>query len=246
MGIARVANAVTTYIWFSSFYTVLILGFLVGFHPLTCEVFWADRLWCLFLLIPFTGVSALVNFARRQPADWDAEWWARYIHNVVSFLLLMFFAVVFFAYLVPAFATRNCQPDGNGLPDICEGGKCGNPFNDPAWFCVYNNTAEAGLCEIPPCMTDDLCDLGHDPANLDTPFAHFWLFVCVIIFLVLGVVDLVLMWNIHRLSVEMRLLAKGGAQMEPGFRAPQQLGAVRVESGVAQQRQSLIQQQLFT
>lgn len=208
MGLARVRDAMSTYVMFSSFYVVIILVFSAGWHPLVCETFWPDRLWYLFLIIPFSGVASMVNFARQQPGDFDAEWWARWIHNFVTFLLLVFFTVMFLAYLLPAMILANCQPgDVAMIAGVCTGGKCNNPFNDPAWFCIYNNTAEAALCELPPCMSTDLCSVAHDPALLESAFAHFWLFAFVIVLIVLGMIDLVLMWNLHGLSARMRLVA---------------------------------------
>ena len=225
--IGRVRNAVSSYVWFSAFFVLLVLVFSVGFQPLVCETFWIDRLWYLILIIPISGICSMVNYARAQPGDFDGEWWSRFMHTLVSTLLLIFFAVAFFAYLLPAFVNAN--------KDSADGGKCNNPFNAPAWFCVYNNTMEASLCDLPPCASADLCTVGHDASNLPRAFAHYWLFIFVIVFLVMGVVDLVLQFYLHRLSIQLRLaLRKGGALpgADSGFVERLTPGVQRVESGM--------------
>lgn len=236
MGIGRVANAISSYVWFNTLYVVLILVFAAGFQPLVGETLWVDRVWYLFLVIPFSGVATLVSFGRRQHPDWDGEWWGRTIHAFVSFLIILFLTVLFLAYLLPNYVSRNCQPDGLGVVGLCEGGRCDNPFNSPAWFCLYNHTNEAQSCNFWPVIARDLCSVSHNPLELDSAFAHLWLMAFVVVFIVMGSISLVLMYNIHRISLEMRLLSLRDLEdpdaTRDGYRAPVSAGVKRVSESI--------------
>ena len=195
MGLARLRNNVGNYIWFASFFMIIILVWAVGFSPKVADTRWPDRLWYLVFLVPFTGIAAMVNVGEQV---------GRFFHTVLTVVLLLLFLGVWGVTLLPGFITANNQPDELSIPGINQGGTCANPFNDPAWYCVYNNTAEAQLCDPPAGVTPEFCAMGHDLFNLSPAFPHFWLFIFGGVFILFLILDLVLFNVIHTLVMRAR------------------------------------------
>ena len=188
MGLDRIRNTLVTFVWYHIFYFIIVLLFFVGFHLQQCSIFWIDRLYILVVFPIVTAISLAVA---------PGNWWGRFFHWLVTMILMIFFIVIFFAYLLPGFILANCQPSELNIPDVCSGGKCNNPFNDLRWSCIFNNTAEAQLCDYP--CTLNLCDTGVGIADLTVKSSHLWIFVFVIIFIILMFISLLLLWNINAL-----------------------------------------------
>lgn len=189
MGLDRIRNALTTFVWYHIFYFIIVVIFFIGFDFQQCGIFWADRLY-IFLVIPVvTAITLAVS---------PGNWWARFFHGIFTLIIMIFFTVLFFAYLLPGYVTANCQPAALNISGVCSNGKCTNPFNDVRWSCIYGNTSEGQLCETYPCV-GNLCEIGVSPADLDVKFGHFWIFVFVIIFIILMCLSLLLLRNINLL-----------------------------------------------
>lgn len=136
------------------------------------------------------------------------NWWGRFFHWILTLILMIFFIVIFFAYLLPGFILANCQPSELNIPGVCSGGKCNNPFNDLRWSCIFNNTAEAQLCDYP--CTLNLCSTGVGIEDLAVKSSHLWIFVFVIIFIILMFISLLLLWNINSLMKRAKSEIVGG------------------------------------
>lgn len=209
MDVGRIRNSVGWYTWISVFFLVLIGAFFVGFHPEICHTPWPDRLYILWVFIPLTGIIAMINVG---------NWWGRMVHLWITALLFAFFFVLFWTYMFGfGFLTAGCQPGTTEVyPGVCTGGRCNNPWNPPEWYCKYNDTAEAALCEA-PCL-GTLCTIPYSAAEVASrmSFSHMWLFYFTIVFLVFTIVDFVFMYVLHsQVMLGRREIAAGIAQQQP-------------------------------
>jgi len=193
MGLAKLRSAITTFVWYHLFYSAVLISFFIGLELQQCSIFWVDRLYILFAIPAITALCVAVA---------PGNWWGRFFHGFLTLAIMIFFLVIFFAYLLPLFVTANCQPDGNNVPDVCSGGRCNNPFNDLRWSCLYGNTSEGQLCTY-DCV-GDLCNTGVSPQELTTRFGHTWIFAYVIVFVVLTLLSLLLLWNLNKLVARAR------------------------------------------
>lgn len=183
-------------VWFFAFLTVIVTVFFVIFFIEDCKVHWADRLYILILIPLVSGLMMLVD---------PTNWWGRFFHWLLTAIIFVFFVVVFFAWLLPQFISADCQPTGTGIPNVCEGGKCNNPFNSLDWHCFYNNTAEAQLCSS-PCSTAVCATSMFDPLLRSRSFSHTIVFYFMIVFIVFMAVDMLLTLGLSSRVGEMKLL----------------------------------------
>lgn len=191
--------------YFSYFFIALVVVFTVGFHPKSCTTVWVDRLWHLVVLIPFTGVASIVNVGQRA---------GRLFHFLLTILIVMLFLGGWMTHLLPNYINRNRQPPGGAFAGLGSDGSCDNPFNSAGWYCLYNNTGAGSLCGT-PCL-GDACLVGHDPTDLPVAFAHFWLFCFVLVFIVMGIVDIIMFSSLNSLVAEAdRELIRAGKQKRP-------------------------------
>lgn len=204
----RIRTAVVTFVWYHLFYALIIGVFFVGLELQQCSIFWIDRLYILAGIPVVTGLALTSS-----PGDW----WARFFHGLLTALLAIFFLVIFFAYLLPNFVTANCQPDGVGIPNVCSGGKCDNPFNDLRWPCIFNNTNEAQACNF-TCSVG-LCEEGVSIEQLSPRFGHTWIFAFVIVFIVLMFVSWILLWYLNS------LIRRARSEIAAGVAGQSSLGA---------------------
>ena len=213
MGFDRMRRAATSFTWFNIFYFIAIIVFFIGLNPYQCSIFWVDRLYILLTIPIITGLGFAIA---------PDSWWSRFFHGLVTVLLLIFFAVIFFAYFLPHLITANCQPDSLNIPGLCKGGKCDNPFNDPRWGCYYANTAEGQRCTYP--CAGDLCESGIDYTSFALKSEYLWIFAFIIVFILFMFVSLLLIRYLSNIS------DKGKKEYIRGLNPQQGLGGALLDA----------------
>lgn len=220
--VGRIRNSIGWYTWVSAIFIVIIVAFFVGFHPEACSTPWQDRLYILWVLVPLTGIIAMINVG---------SWWGRMVHLWITGLLFGFFFVLFWAYMFSlGYLIAGCQPGTVEVyPGVCTGGRCDNPWNPPEWYCLYGNTTE-GLSCAAPCL-GNLCDVPHSATDVasNMSFSHLWLFIFTIVFLAWTLVDFGFMWVIHTQVIRGRREIAAGI----AYRVPSSIGAELMGHDVA-------------